>query len=184
MLTHPDVAAISFVGSTTVAQYVYETAAKHGKRVQMPAGAKNHLIVAPDADLDQAAAAIQASAFGCAGERCMAGSVAVPVGDIAQPLVDRLVKIGRNMKTGPTDTGEAVDMGPPHHTRPPASACAGYLDIAKGEGATVALDGRQISAAKTDGFFVGPTGSSTASPSPCARPGGNLRPGPFRPPRA
>jgi malonate-semialdehyde dehydrogenase (acetylating) / methylmalonate-semialdehyde dehydrogenase len=156
LLTHPDVAAISFVGSTTVAQYVYETAAKHGKRVQSAGGAKNHLIVAPDADLDQAAAAIQASAFGCAGERCMAGSVAVPVGDIAQPLVDRLVKIGRNMKTGPTDTGEAVDMGP-LITRQHQQRVAGYLDIAKGEGATVALDGRQVSAAKSDGFFVGPT---------------------------
>jgi malonate-semialdehyde dehydrogenase (acetylating)/methylmalonate-semialdehyde dehydrogenase len=156
LLTHPLVSAISFVGSTSVAQYVYETAAKHGKRVQSAGGAKNHLIVAPDADLDQAAAAIQASAFGCAGERCMAGSIAVPVGNIAQPLVDRLVKIGQNMKTGPTDTAESVDMGP-LITRAHQQRVAGYLDIAKGEGATVALDGRNVSAAKTAGFFVGPS---------------------------
>jgi malonate-semialdehyde dehydrogenase (acetylating) / methylmalonate-semialdehyde dehydrogenase len=94
LLTHPLVEAVSFVGSTAVAQHVYETATRHGKRVQSAGGAKNYLIIAPDADLDQAAAAIQASAFGCAGERCMAGSVAVPVGEIAQPLVDRLVKLG------------------------------------------------------------------------------------------
>lgn len=156
LLTHPDVAAISFVGSTTVAQFVYETAARNGKRVQSAGGAKNHLIVAPDADLDQAAAAIQASAFGCAGERCMAGSVAVPVGNIAQPLVDRLVKIGQSMKTGPTDSGEAVDMGP-LITRQHQQRVAGYLDIARSEGATVALDGRAIAAANSGGFFVGPS---------------------------
>jgi len=156
LLTHPQVAAISFVGSTSIAQYVYETGAKHGKRVQSAGGAKNHLIVAPDADLDQAAAAIQASAFGCAGERCMAGSVAVPVGAIAQPLVDRLVKSAEKMKTGPTDAGDAVDMGP-LITRQHQQRVAGYLDIAAGEGATVALDGREINAARSDGFFIGPS---------------------------
>jgi malonate-semialdehyde dehydrogenase (acetylating) / methylmalonate-semialdehyde dehydrogenase len=164
LLTHPLVAAISFVGSTSVAQYVYETAARHGKRVQSAGGAKNHLIVAPDADLDQAAAAIQASAFGCAGERCMAGSIAVPVGDIAQPLVDRLIKSGASMRTGPTDAGETVDMGP-LITRQHQQRVASYLDIARGEGATVALDGRQISAAKTDGFFVGPSIVDRVAPS-------------------
>jgi len=156
LLAHPQVAAISFVGSTAVAQYVYETGAKHGKRVQSAGGAKNHLIVAPDADLDQAAAAIQASAFGCAGERCMAGSVAVPVGGIAQPLVDRLVKAAQKMKTGPTDAGDAVDMGP-LITRQHQQRVAGYLDIAHREGATVALDGREVEAAHSDGFFVGPS---------------------------
>ncbi len=156
LLSHPLVAAISFVGSTAVAQYVYETGARHGKRVQAAGGAKNHLIVAPDADLDQAAAAIGASAFGCAGERCMAGSVAVPVGAIAQPLVDRLVKAARKMRTGPTDASDAVDMGP-LITRQHQQRVAGYLDVAHREGATVALDGREIEAARSDGFFLGPS---------------------------
>lgn len=156
LLTHPLVKAISFVGSTAIAQYVYETGTKHGKRVQSAGGAKNHLLIMPDADLDQAAAAVQASAFGCAGERCMAGSIAVPVGNIADPLVARLREIGEKMRTGPTDGGADVDMGPVI-TRQHQQRVAGYLDIAKGEGASVALDGRQIDAAKSDGFFVGPT---------------------------
>src|SRR4029453_13074161 len=100
----------SFVGSTTVARYVYETGTRHGKRVQAAGGAKNHLIIMPDADLDQAAKAVQASAFGCAGERCMAGSVAVPVGGIADKLVENLVDKASSMKVGRTDTGEPVDM--------------------------------------------------------------------------
>ena len=156
LLTHPLVRAISFVGSTAIAQYVYETGTKHGKRVQSAGGAKNHLLIMPDADLDQAAQALQASAFGCAGERCMAGSVAVPVGGIADPLVARLKEIGGKMKTGPTDSDATVDMGPVI-TRQHQQKVAGYLDIAKNEGATVALDGREVPAAKSEGFFVGPT---------------------------
>jgi malonate-semialdehyde dehydrogenase (acetylating) / methylmalonate-semialdehyde dehydrogenase len=156
LIKHPQVKAISFVGSTPVAKYIYETGCQHGKRVQSAGGAKNHLIIMPDADLDQAAAALAASAFGCAGERCMAGSIAVPVGGIAQELVDRVARVGQGMKTGPTDGGDTVDMGPlitsQHRQR-----VAGYLDIAAGEGAKVALDGRQVAAAKTDGFFVGPS---------------------------
>ena len=85
LLTHELVRAISFVGSTAIAKYVYETGTQHGKRVQSAGGAKNHLIIMPDADLEQAVAALQASAFGCAGERCMAGSVAVPVGEVGEP---------------------------------------------------------------------------------------------------
>jgi malonate-semialdehyde dehydrogenase (acetylating) / methylmalonate-semialdehyde dehydrogenase len=157
LLTHPLVRAISFVGSTAIAKYVYETGTKHGKRVQAAGGAKNHILVMPDADLDQAAAALQASAFGCAGERCMAGSLAVPVGKIADPLVERLSEIGRKMRTGPTDTAaEDVDMGP-LITRQHQQKVAGYLDVARGEGASVTLDGRQIEAAKGKGFFVGPS---------------------------
>ncbi|MBC7782425.1 MAG: CoA-acylating methylmalonate-semialdehyde dehydrogenase [Burkholderiales bacterium] len=156
LLNHPLVRAISFVGSTSIAKYVYETGTKNGKRVQAAGGAKNHLLIMPDADLDQAASALQASAFGCAGERCMAGSVAVPVGRIAQPLVERLTKIGRDMKTGPTDTGDAVDMGPVI-TREHRDRVASYLGIASGEGASVALDGRDIPAARGEGFFVGPS---------------------------
>jgi len=156
LLTHPLVKAISFVGSTAVAQHVYETGTRHGKRVQAAGGAKNHLIVMPDADLKQAAAAVQASAFGCAGERCMAGSVAVPVGDVAQGLVERLTEIGANMKTGATDGGDSPDMGPVI-TRQHQQRVTGYLDIAGGEGAKVVLDGRKAPATKSQGFFVGPS---------------------------
>jgi len=156
LLTHPLVKAISFVGSTSVAQYVYETGTRHGKRVQAAGGAKNHLIVMPDADLKQAAAAVQASAFGCAGERCMAGSVAVPVGDAAQELVGRLTEIGGGMKTGPTDGGASADMGPVI-TRQHQQRVAGYLDIAAGEGGKVVLDGRKVPASQSEGFFVGPS---------------------------
>jgi malonate-semialdehyde dehydrogenase (acetylating) / methylmalonate-semialdehyde dehydrogenase len=156
LLTHPLVRAISFVGATRIAQYVYETGCRHGKRVQAAGGAKNHIIVMPDADLDQAAAALQASAFGCAGERCMAGSIALPVGKIGEPLVDRLAEIGRKMVTGPTDGGGNADMGP-LITRQHQQHVAEYLDIAKKEGATVTLDGRDVPAAKTAGFFLGPS---------------------------
>src|SRR5262249_57152966 len=107
-----DVCSSDLVGSTNVAKHVYETGTRHGKRVQAAGGAKNHLIIMPDADLNQAVKAIQASAFGCAGERCMAGSLAVPVGGIADALVEGLVDVGNAMKVGPTDDGGAVDMGP------------------------------------------------------------------------
>jgi malonate-semialdehyde dehydrogenase (acetylating)/methylmalonate-semialdehyde dehydrogenase len=155
LLTHDLVSAISFVGSTTIAKYVYETGTRHGKRVQAAGGAKNHLIIMPDADLKQAVAALQASAYGCAGERCMAGSVAVAVGDIGNPLVDSLCESASAMKVGPTDTTTEVDMGPvisaAHRDR-----VAGFLDIAKSEGATVALDGRQ-NLPPGNGFFLRPT---------------------------
>src|SRR6478672_9691155 len=112
LLAHPLVRAISFVGSTAVAKYIYQTGTANGKRVQAAGGAKNHLIIMPDADLDQAVKALQVAAFGCAGERCMAGSVAVPVGRIADDFVEGLCKVGRAMKVGPTNSGENVDMGP------------------------------------------------------------------------
>ena len=154
LLTHPLVKAISFVGSTAVARHVYETGTRHGKRVQAAGGAKNHLVIMPDADLDQAVAALQASAFGCAGERCMAGSVAVPVGGVADDLVKGLVEKAGKMSVGRTDTGGDVDMGPlitaAHRDR-----VAGYLDIGENEGATLALDGRQD--APADGFFLRPS---------------------------
>jgi malonate-semialdehyde dehydrogenase (acetylating)/methylmalonate-semialdehyde dehydrogenase len=154
LLRHPQVKAISFVGSTPVARHIYERGCYHGKRVQAAGGAKNHLIIMPDADLDQAVAALQASAFGCAGERCMAGSVALGVGSIGDELVKRLVKKSAEMTVGPTDGGAAVDMGPlisgEHRDR-----VAGYLDIGRGEGATVALDGRGD--VPPDGFFLRPS---------------------------
>jgi malonate-semialdehyde dehydrogenase (acetylating)/methylmalonate-semialdehyde dehydrogenase len=154
LLAHPQVAAVSFVGSTAVAKSVYETGTRNGKRVQAAGGAKNHLIVMPDADLEQTAQAIQAAAFGCAGERCMAGSVAVPVGAIADRLVERLCERAGKMTVGPTDGGAAVDMGPVI-TREHLERVTGYLEIGKKEGASVALDGRK--AANGEGFLVGPS---------------------------
>jgi malonate-semialdehyde dehydrogenase (acetylating)/methylmalonate-semialdehyde dehydrogenase len=155
LLTHPLVRAVSFVGSTSVARYVYQTGTANGKRVQAAGGAKNHLIIMPDADLDQAVKALQASAFGCAGERCMAGSVAVPVGRIADDLVEGLCRVGKAMKVGPTDGGSNVDMGP-LITRAHRDRVATYLEIARGEGAEVALDGRGFDL-PGDGFLLGPS---------------------------
>jgi malonate-semialdehyde dehydrogenase (acetylating)/methylmalonate-semialdehyde dehydrogenase len=155
LLTHPVVRAVSFVGSTAVARHVYETGTAHGKRVQAAGGAKNHLIVMPDADLDQAVNALQASAFGCAGERCMAGSVAVPVGLIADDLVAGLCRVGGAMKVGPTDDGSGVDMGP-LVTRAHREKVAAYLDVAVAEGAELALDGRAFDL-PGDGFLLGPS---------------------------
>jgi malonate-semialdehyde dehydrogenase (acetylating)/methylmalonate-semialdehyde dehydrogenase len=155
LLTHPLVRAVSFVGSTAVARYVYETGTRHGKRVQAAGGAKNHLIIMPDADLDQAVKAVQAAAFGCAGERCMAGSVAVPVGPVADRFVDVLCAGAARMTVGPTDDGAAVDMGPVV-TREHLERVTGYLDVGRQEGAAMALDGRKVER-KGDGFLVGPS---------------------------
>jgi malonate-semialdehyde dehydrogenase (acetylating)/methylmalonate-semialdehyde dehydrogenase len=155
LLTHPLVRAVSFVGSTAVARYVYETGTRHGKRVQAAGGAKNHLIVMPDADLEQAAKAVQAAAFGCAGERCMAGSVAVPIGSVADRFVDLLREGAGRMKVGPTDGGTDVDMGP-LITREHLERVTGYLEVGQREGAALALDGRAIEK-KSDGFLVGPS---------------------------
>ncbi len=160
LLTHPLVKAISFVGSTPVARYIYETGTKNGKRVQSAGGAKNHLIIMPDADLDQAVGALQSSAFGCAGERCMAGSIAVGVGDIAPALVQTLRDKAAKMKVGPTENDESIDMGP-LITRAHLDKVASYLNLAIDEGATLALDGRQHTTNNkpqtTNGFFLGPT---------------------------
>ena len=166
LLTHPDVAAISFVGSTPVAKIVFETGTAHGKRVQSAGGAKNHLIIMPDADIDQTVKQLGASAYGCAGQRCMAGSLAVAVGDAGTPLVEGLVELGQSMKVGPSDPAEsteadAISMGPlirdDHRQR-----VASYLDIAAEDGAQVALDGRQ--AAAGDGFLLGPSVVDHVSP--------------------
>ncbi|MEM6654877.1 MAG: CoA-acylating methylmalonate-semialdehyde dehydrogenase [Planctomycetota bacterium] len=160
LLTHPDVAAISFVGSTPVAKIVYETGTRHGKRVQAAGGAKNHLVIMPDADMDQTVKQLAASAYGCAGQRCMAGSLAVAVGGAGDPLVEGLVDFGGKMSVGATDpaasaTAESIGMGPlirdDHRER-----VAAYLDIAAEDGADVALDGR-IAGAGHDGFVLGPS---------------------------
>jgi malonate-semialdehyde dehydrogenase (acetylating)/methylmalonate-semialdehyde dehydrogenase len=154
LLTHPNVAAISFVGSTSIAKYIYETGTKNGKRVQAAGGAKNHLIIMPDADLDQSVKALSASAFGCAGQRCMAGSVAVAVGKAGDPLVDGLCNHAGGFRVGPTDGNENVDMGPLIR-RDHLERVAGYLDIAAQDGARVALDGRRDF--DGDGFLLGPS---------------------------
>ena len=154
LLTNPSVAAVSFVGSTPIAKYIYETGTAHGKRVQAAGGAKNHLIVMPDADMDQTVMALSASAYGCAGQRCMAGSLAVAVGGAGDRAVEGLVEYAGAMNVGPSDGNEAVDMGPvirdEHRQR-----VAEYLDIAAGEGATVALDGRRDF--DSEGFLLGPS---------------------------
>ncbi len=163
LLNHPLVRAVSFVGSTAVARHVYETGTRNGKRVQAAGGAKNHLVIMPDADLDQAATALQLSAFGCAGERCMAGSVAVPVGKVADSLVNRLSEAASKMKVGPTDGGAVVDMGPVI-TREHLDRVAAYLDIGRREGAELVLDGRN-SAPSGDGFMIGPSLLDRVAPS-------------------
>ena len=155
LITHPQVRAISFVGSTKIAKYIYETGTQHGKRVQAAGGAKNHLIIMPDADLDQSVAALAASGYGCAGERCMAGSLALPVGDIGDRLVDRLCEKASGMKVGPTSDGEGADMGP-LITKAHLERVAGYLDIGVQEGASLPLDGRKVDY-KGDGFIIGPS---------------------------
>jgi malonate-semialdehyde dehydrogenase (acetylating)/methylmalonate-semialdehyde dehydrogenase len=153
LLTHPLVAAVSFVGSTATAKYIYETGTRHGKRVQSAGGAKNHLIIMPDADLDQAVRALAASAYGCAGQRCMAGSVAVSVGSVSDPLVKCLCEYASGLLVGPSDGQSHVDMGPLIR-REHLERVSGYLDIARQEGATVALDGRRKF--DSDGFLLGP----------------------------
>jgi malonate-semialdehyde dehydrogenase (acetylating) / methylmalonate-semialdehyde dehydrogenase len=154
LLRHPDVAAISFVGSTPIAQSIYETGTAHGKRVQALGGAKNHALVLPDADLDVAADALVSAAYGAAGERCMALSVAVAVGDVAGPLVDALAVRLPKLVIG--DGAQAgTDMGP-LITREHRDRVASYVDAGEASGATVVVDGR-ASDVPDEGFFLGAT---------------------------
>jgi malonate-semialdehyde dehydrogenase (acetylating)/methylmalonate-semialdehyde dehydrogenase len=153
LLGHPRVRAISFVGSTPVAKYIYENAAKNGKRVQALGGAKNHLVVMPDADLDKATDAIISSAFGAAGERCLAGSVLVPVGEAAEPLLKLLVEKTRKITVGDgADSG--TQMGP-LVTEAHRERVEGYVEKGVAEGAKPLCDGRETRA--RDGYFLGPT---------------------------
>jgi malonate-semialdehyde dehydrogenase (acetylating)/methylmalonate-semialdehyde dehydrogenase len=156
LLVHPDVKAISFVGSTAIAQYIYETGAHHGKRVQALGGAKNHLVVMPDADVDQAVDALIGAAYGSAGERCMAISVAVLVGDIADRVVDKLAERARSLKVmNPMDL--AAEMGPVV-TQQAKERIEGYIGIGVEEGATLVVDGRGLSVPGLEGgFFTGGT---------------------------
>jgi len=154
LLHHPLVRAVSFVGSTPIAKYIYTTAAAEGKRVQALGGAKNHLVVMPDADLPKSVEAIISSAFGAAGERCLAGSVLVAVGDVADPLLKMLAERVTAMKVG-DGAEKGVDMGP-LVTQEHKSRVEGYIDKGVSEGAKPLLDGRSAGRGR-DGFFVGPT---------------------------
>ncbi|WP_244850778.1 CoA-acylating methylmalonate-semialdehyde dehydrogenase [Caballeronia sp. SL2Y3] len=156
LLEHPDVRAISFVGSTPIANYIYETGAKHGKRVQALGGAKNHMVVMPDADIDQAVDALIGAAYGSAGERCMAISVAVLVGDVADKIVPRLAERARQLivKNGMELDAE---MGP-IVTRAALERIEGYIAMGVDEGAQLVVDGRGLKVpGHEDGFFTGGT---------------------------
>jgi len=153
ILAHPDIKAVSFVGSTPVARHIYETGTRHGKRVQALGGAKNHMVVLPDADIEMAADAAVSAAYGSAGERCMAISVVVAVGDVADPLVsaikDRLPKI----QVGPgAEAGS--EMGP-LVTREHRDKVASYIESGKSQGASIVADGRDHPLYGGDGFFLG-----------------------------
>ena len=155
LLTHPDVAAISFVGSTPIAQYIYETASKHGKRVQALGGAKNHMLVLPDADLDLVADSAINAGFGSAGERCMAISVVVAVEPIADAMIPKIVERILKIKVG--DGRRSCDMGP-LVTKVHRDKVASYIDIAKADGAKVVVDGREVNPdGDANGFWLGPT---------------------------
>jgi malonate-semialdehyde dehydrogenase (acetylating)/methylmalonate-semialdehyde dehydrogenase len=162
LLAHPLIKAISFVGSSPVAKIVYKEAAAHGKRVQALGGAKNHLVVMPDADLPQTVDAIMGSAFGAAGQRCLAGSVLVPVGDVAEPLLDLLVKKSSALRVG--DGMEAgVEVGP-LVSADQKKRVVGYIEKGVAEGAQAICDGRGVKADPA-GAFVGPTVLDHVKPS-------------------
>ncbi|MDV8070602.1 CoA-acylating methylmalonate-semialdehyde dehydrogenase [Rhodococcus sp. IEGM 1366] len=155
LLVNPEIKAISFVGSTPIAQYVYATGTAHGKRVQALGGAKNHAIVLPDADLDLAADAMVNAGFGSAGERCMAISVLVAVGNIADELVAKIAARTRILKIG--DGNKASDMGP-LVSKSHRDKVASYVDAGEKDGATIVVDGRTITIDDAaDGFWLGPT---------------------------
>src|ERR1041385_3751965 len=160
LLEHPDVGAISFVGSTPIAQYVYKTATANGKRCQALAGAKNHMVVLPDADIAMAADAAVSAGYGSAGERCMAISMVVAVGHAAEPLIEAIKERIPKIKVGAGDE-PGVEMGP-LITREHRDRVASYIENAPAEGAKVLVDGRE--AANGDGFFLNPTLIDDAKP--------------------
>ncbi|MGI9279438.1 MAG: CoA-acylating methylmalonate-semialdehyde dehydrogenase [Endozoicomonas sp.] len=154
ILTSPDIQAVSFVGSTPVAEYIYQTGCHHGKRVQALGGAKNHMVIMPDADLDQAVDALVGAAYGSAGERCMAISVAVAVGDVADALIERLaprveaLKVGNGLESG-------IELGP-LISEEHRSKVSGYVDAGVAQGAKLVVDGRNYSVeGLEEGYFFG-----------------------------
>lgn len=155
LLDNPDVAAISFVGSTPIAKYIYERGTANGKRVQALGGAKNHMLVLPDADLDLVADSAVNAGFGSAGERCMAISVVVAVEPVADELIEKVRERMATLKVG--DGTRNCDMGP-LITKEHRDKVAGYLDVAEQDGATIVVDGRGIEVdGAADGFWLGPT---------------------------
>jgi malonate-semialdehyde dehydrogenase (acetylating)/methylmalonate-semialdehyde dehydrogenase len=157
LLNHQDIAAASFVGSTPIARYVYETSAKAGKRVQALGGAKNHMVVLPDADLDLAADAAVSAGFGSAGERCMAVSALVAVDPVGDELIAKIKDRVANLTVGPGSDGRS-EMGP-LVTRAHRDRVASYLDSGVKQGATLAVDGREhpVTGGSADGFWLGPS---------------------------
>jgi malonate-semialdehyde dehydrogenase (acetylating) / methylmalonate-semialdehyde dehydrogenase len=154
LLEHPDVRAVSFVGSTPIAKYVYETGSAHGKRVQALGGAKNHMLVLPDADLDLVADSAVSAGFGSAGERCMAISVVLAVDPVGDELVEKIVERVGRLVIGPGDDPRS-EMGP-LVTRAHRDKVASYLDLGVEEGAKLVVDGREVQV-PGDGFWLGPT---------------------------
>ncbi len=164
LLHHPDIQAVSFVGSTPIARYIHQTGVAAGKRVQALGGAKNHAVVMPDCDLDTTADALMGAAYGSAGERCMAISVAVAVGDVADRLVDTLATRVRALKIG-AGTEPGVEMGP-LVTRAHLEKVTGYVDIGVEEGATLVVDGRGLKQQGYErGHFIGGTLFDHVTPS-------------------
>ncbi len=156
LLTHPDVKALSFVGSTPIAQYIYETGARHGKRVQALGGAKNHMVVMPDADIDQAVDGLIGAGYGSAGERCMAISVAVLVGDVADKIVPKLAARAQTLKIR-NGVAPDAEMGP-IVTRQALERIEGYIGVGVDEGAQLVVDGRGHKVVGHEGgFFMGGT---------------------------
>src|SRR6185295_5590425 len=157
LLTHPKVKAISFVGSSPVAKYIFETGTRHGKRVQANGGAENYIVIMPDADVPRTVEALSTAAFGCAGERCMAGSTALTVGAAADNLLPSLVEAARAIKVGPTDVSAQPDMGPvitaQHRDR-----VLSLVESGEKEGARIICDGRNSRVSDAPkGFFLGAT---------------------------
>src|ERR1043165_2547955 len=155
LLTHPKVRAISFVGSSPVGKYIYETGTRHGKRVQANGGAKNYIVVMPDADVTRTGEALSTAAFGCAGERCMAGSTAIAVGKAADTVLPSLVEAARAIKVGTTATESQPDMGPvitgQHRDR-----VFSLVESGQKEGAKILTDGRTVKIKEApNGFFMG-----------------------------
>jgi malonate-semialdehyde dehydrogenase (acetylating)/methylmalonate-semialdehyde dehydrogenase len=161
LLTDDRVKAVSFVGSSAVAHYIYKTASERGKRVQALGGAKNHSVVMPDSDMKSTVESIMASSFGCAGERCVATSVVVAVGAVADPLIAELTKFANGMTVCAGDRPES-HMGPVISTEA-KDRILGYIDIGEKEGAKLARDGR--SQKSDDGYFLGPTIFDHVKPS-------------------
>src|SRR5438552_5741566 len=155
LLTDPRVKAVSFVGSSAVARYIYQTAANNGKRVQALGGAKNHSVVLPDAEMKSTVAAVMGSSFGCAGERCLATSVVVAVGEAGDRLVPELVRAADNLTVG-AGCEQRSQMGPVISDESKKRILS-YIELGRKEGATLARDGRKDSVCQGDGFFVGPT---------------------------